>query len=143
MKHGHQGWLCLPALLLYSCDVTITLASQQPTFWAGAFDTVEEGNPLARVLLLLGPWPFVAAAVGWAAFFSAVIRFGNRSLAVVLSFALTFAHALGTACWLPRHGLVGIIAAIILLVVAERILSWSWIKAGTAGSSIVVVPSAN
>ena len=127
-NHGKRAWLCLPALVLYGCDVSITLASQRPAFWAGAFDTVEEGNPLARVLLLLGPWTFVAAALVWAALFSTVMLVGRRSWAVLLSFGLTFSHALGTACWLPRHGLIGIAAAILLIVAAERLLTWSWGK---------------
>lgn len=126
MKNRERAWLCLPALVLYSCEVSITLASQRPAFWAGAYDTVEEGNPLARIILLLGPWTFVVAAACWAALFSALILFGRRSWAVVLSFGLTFSHALGTACWLPRHGPIGIAVAILLFVAAERLLTWSW-----------------
>ena len=126
MKQIERAWLCLPALVLYCCDVSITLASQRPAFWAGTYDTVEEGNPVARGLLLLGPWTFVAAALAWAVLFSAVILVGRRSWAVLLSFGVTFPHALGTAYWLPRHGLDGIAAALLVLVAAERLLTWSW-----------------
>ena len=128
MKQIERAWLCLPALVLYSCDVSITLASQGPAFWAGAYDTVEEGNPLARVLLLLGPWTFVAAALAWAVLFLTVMLVGRRSWGLLLSFGLTFSHALGTACWLTRHGLIGMAAAILVLVAAERLLTWCWAK---------------
>lgn len=129
MKQTARAWLCVPALLLYSCDITITLVSQRATFWAGAFDTVEEGNPLAHALLLFGPWAFIAAAILWGSVWSTAIMLAHRSIAVVLSFGLTVAHALGTACWLPRHGTVGIVAAVVLLIAAERVLTWSWSRA--------------
>lgn len=129
MKQVERAWLCFPALLLYCCDVTITLASQRPAFWAGTFDAVEEGNPLARSLLLFGPWAFVAVATCGAAGYSAIIFFAHRSLAVTLSFGLTFAHALCAAYWLPRHGTIGIVAAVLLLMAAERVLAWSWSRA--------------
>lgn len=129
MKQTRRAWLCFPALLLFSCDVTITLAGQRATFWAGAFDTVEEGNPMARTVLLFGPWVFVAVATCGAAVYSAIIFLAHQSLAVTLSFGLTFAHALAAAYWLPRHGLVRIVGAVVLLVAAERILAWSWARA--------------
>ena len=136
MKRTDRGWLCLPALVLCCCDVSITLASQCHAFWAGAFGTAEEGNPLALVFLLLGPWVFVAATIVWALVFSAVILIGHRSLALALSFGLTIGHALGTAFWLPRHGLVGFAAAIIVLVAARQILNWSWAKADVRLDSV-------
>lgn len=128
MKPTTRVWLCFPALLLFCCDVTITLGSQHAVFWAGSYEAVEEGNPLARLLLLLGPWPFVAAAICWALAFSVLMLRGPRSWAVVVSFVLTFSHALGTACWLLRHGVFGMLAAVAVLFAAERILAWSWNK---------------
>ncbi len=128
MKQIERPWLCLPALAMYCCDVSITLASQRPEFWAGAYDTVEEGNPVARLILVFGPGAFITAAVLWALTFSLAIVCGHRSLALALSCGLTIAHALGTAFWLPRHGAIGIAAAIGVLLAAERLLSWSWAR---------------
>lgn len=122
-------WLCVPAVLMYISDVTTTLLSQRPAFWSGAFHMVEEGNPVARLILLQGPLAFVAATCLWAVGFCTLICFGNRSWALVLSFALTVSHALGTAHWLPRHGWLGIVGAVLVLIVAERVLTRSWDQA--------------
>ncbi len=121
-------WLCCPAVILFCSDVTITLSSQRAAFWEGAFHTVEEANPLARVLLLFGPWTFLSAAVCWVSVCILAMLYGNRGLARALSYGLTIGHALGTASWLPRHGRVGFLAAILLIVAAKQIMDWCWAK---------------
>jgi hypothetical protein len=52
----------------------------------------------------------------------------------VIAFVLTLGHAIGAATWLWRHGILGIVGAVILFVLAERLLNWSWRQSGLKSS---------
>ena len=44
-------WLCVPPLIFYLADVSLTLAGQPSAYWRGNYDAVREINPLAHFLL--------------------------------------------------------------------------------------------
>ncbi len=124
--------MCLPPLLAYWADVTLTLLGQPGAYWQGQFSFAMESNPLGRWLLVRGPWLFVGAASCWAVVFVAILVVWKHRLAVVMAFVLTVGHALGAASWLFYYGAVGIAGGISLLVVAERLITWSWSRAGVS-----------
>src|SRR5215470_1761957 len=102
-----RAWLCLPPLLCYTLDVTLTLAGQPSAYWGGERGAVHEANPLARWLLAQHPAAFPVAALGWAAVFVLVLALWRARLAVFLAFCLTLFHAVGAASWLWSHDLGG------------------------------------
>jgi alpha-beta hydrolase superfamily lysophospholipase len=126
-------WLCLPPLLLYACDVLLTLAGQPAGYWQGDFASAQEFNPLANALLRLHPLLFVSAALAWAVAFTAIILTWRSRLAVVMAFLITFLHAVGAATWLMRGGVPGYVAAVGLLFAAERL--WHACSSRSAGRS--------
>jgi hypothetical protein len=130
MTLRERCWLCLPPLLLSVCDATLTLACQDAAYWRGDASAVREWNPVGRLLLTRHPLAFAAAAAAWSLAVGALILWWRSSLAVVLAFVVTFAHAVAAAAWLARGGLVGVAAAVVLLVLAEGLLSFSWRQAG-------------
>jgi len=111
---------------MYACDVALTLAGQPAAYWDGDRDAVREANPVWWYFLNLGPAPFLAAALSWALAFTAILILWRHSWTRVMAFLLTLGHAIGAGTWLWPHGLAGKVAAVALLLVAERLLSWSW-----------------
>lgn len=118
--------LALPALVCYLGDLSITLAGQPAAYWAGDRDRAIEYNPVARWLLVESPWLFLSVAVVWAAIFTILILRWRHPFAVVMAFLLTLLHAVGMATWLVRHGAAGVVAALAVLIAAERLFSWAW-----------------
>jgi hypothetical protein len=85
---------------------------------------------LARAVLRTSLSLFLLLALAWGVTFTLILLYWRHSWVWVMSFLLTFGHAVGAATWLPRHGWLGMIAAVGVLVLAERILTWTWAKAG-------------
>ena len=109
----------------------MTLLGQGTAYWSGRYGEVIEFNPLARVLLTFHPVAFVAAALASSILVVAAIIRGPRPLAVFGSFVVTFCHSVAAASWLLRWGsLEGVVASILILIGAERLLSWTWRNAG-------------
>ena len=126
-------WLVVAPTAACGADVVMTLLGQSRTYWSGGFSDIVEFNPLARLLLGLHPSVFIAAACLSSLLVGAIIVWANRPLAVFCSFFVTFCHAVAAASWLLRSGsIAGIAGAIVLLVVAERVLSRTWDRAGPA-----------
>jgi hypothetical protein len=124
-----RWWLVLPPTAACWADVTATLLGQGSGYWNCSFARVTEFNPLARILLALHPAAFVAAACVSTALVAAFIRYANRPLAQAASFVVTFCHAVAAACWLVRASPAGAVAALLLLIAFERLLTWSWNRA--------------
>jgi hypothetical protein len=116
-------FLVVLPLCFYCVDVGFTLLGQSPLFWAGEHSLAREANPLARALLQIGPWAFVAAAAFWACCFSLILVLWRHSWAWVMAFVLTFFHAIGAATWLMPGGWLGAIGAVALILLAQR--CWS------------------
>lgn len=79
-------------VVLFATDVTCTLLGQPSDYWAGQYDLNLEANAIARYLLALSPFAFLAAAAVYALLFCYVIHRLPTFLAWWLSFALVFAH---------------------------------------------------
>lgn len=127
-------WLCVAPLALYLVDIAITLLGQPATYWAGDHASVVEGNPVARAVMRIGPGTFALALLAWGVAFTLVLAFWRHPLAVVLAFVVTFAHAVCAGTWFLQAGpVLGPVLAIGLLVASERLLDWTWRRAGLTG----------
>lgn len=119
-------WLLLPALILYSIDVTMTLAGQPAEYWAGDYERVIEYNPIARALLVYHPGLFAGAAVAWALVVAAFVLWVRHPLARWVAILLTVGCAVGGSSWLVRTGSTGWLFAAVYLVVASWLTGVCW-----------------
>jgi hypothetical protein len=92
--------LCLPALLAWALDNTLTLAGQSPAYWDGNYAAVNEASPTFNHLLQFHPAAFVLGAVVWAAVFIGIILLLPDVFALILSIAVTLGHTVGAATWI-------------------------------------------
>lgn len=136
-----QVWLCLPAVAMYLADVGLTLSGQSSAYWQGNYGEAHEVNPIANWLLVRTPWLFLATALLWFAVYTVVMVFAPRMVARGLSLFVTVAHAFGAASWLIPHGVGGWVATVVLLIAAERLLTWSWRKADGPSGVVAEVAS--
>lgn len=123
---GLRGWSAVPAVVLILADAGLTLTSQPAGYWAGDRAAADEVNPLARPLLERGPWPFGAAAVGWAGLVAAVVTRWRHPAAGWLAVGVAAAHAVGGASWLVRMGPWGLPLAVAYLAAAARLAAGCW-----------------
>ncbi len=98
--YGRLLGLCLPPLLTWAADISLTLAGQPPPYWAGNFAAVNEASPTFHGLLAIHPLAFVLGAAAWAGIFVAVILLLPDAAALIVSIAVTLGHAAGAATWL-------------------------------------------
>jgi hypothetical protein len=119
-------WLCLSVLLPYSLDVLLTLVSQPSGYWAGDRLQVRESNPLAAWLLQVHPGCFVGVTAGWGLLLGLGAWVAPLRLALPLGFVLAVAHSLGAGSWLVGEGTWGLLSAVALLVVVERLMAATW-----------------
>lgn len=136
-----QMWLCLPAVAMYLADVALTLCGQSSDYWRGHYGEAHEVNPVAYWLLAGNPWLFLVTALLWLAMYSVVMMFAPITVGRGLSLFVTVAHAFGAASWLIPHGVGGWVATFVLLVAAERLLTWSWRKADEPSGVVAEVAS--
>ncbi len=129
---GSRLWLLAPAAALYAGDVALTLAGQPADYWAGAYGSALEANPVAHPLLSRGPGLFVAVAAAWLATLSTVVVTWRHSLAGWVAVVVAGAHAVGGACWLTRIGPWGWVVAVAYLVAAAQASAWCWRHHGTS-----------
>jgi hypothetical protein len=116
----------VPPLFSFNLDVTLTMTGQSADYWQGNYRDVLEWNPVTYQLLAWHPLVALSAGLLWAIVFSAIIIWWRHPLARVLAFGLTFGHALGSCSWLWRLGWTGMVAGLGVLIIAERLLTWSW-----------------
>ncbi len=95
--------LCLPPLVFWALDATLTLIGQSAAYWQGQRAYVNEGSPTFHYLLTVHPAAFAAGMAGWAAIFVAVLLLLPDTLALIVSVAIVLGHAAGTATWLYYH----------------------------------------
>ena len=135
-------WLLLPAVVLFGCDVGLTLAEQTPEYWLGDYQQATEHNPLGRPLLAWHPIAFIGAAAAWGAAFSAVVLLWRHPLGGWLAVALAVGHAFGASSWLARHGVVGWASALCYVAVAAWVLRICWGRAAAEGEPDSTTPGA-
>jgi hypothetical protein len=92
--------LCLPALLAWALDNSVTLVGQSPAYWAGNYAAVNEGSPTFNQLLQIHPTAFALGAVVWAGVFTGIILLLPDVLALIISIAVTLGHTVGAATWI-------------------------------------------
>jgi uncharacterized damage-inducible protein DinB len=124
-----RRWLCLPALLFCAVDATLTLAGQDPEYWAGGWSPVNEANPVGKVLLSLHAVAFLAGIACWCVVFCLAILRLPEPLAVVTGLGVAVSHAVGAATWLLIWNVAwpwSLVAAILLLVGADAAIWQCW-----------------
>jgi hypothetical protein len=108
--------LCLPAVLVWSFDCTLTLCGQSEAYWAGSgarhtdgitslhhySASVNEVAPTSRYLLTVHPLAFVAGSVLAMLVLCSLIMLLPPSLAVMTCLAATLGHTWGATTWLSR-----------------------------------------
>lgn len=92
--------LCLPPLLIGILDGSITLLGQSKEYWAGNYSLAQEGNPTFYGMMIISPWAAVALFAIWIGLFVGLILLLPDTLALIVSIAVTFSHAVGAATWL-------------------------------------------
>jgi hypothetical protein len=112
----------------------MTLLGQRAHYWAGDYSSVIEFNPLARLLLQQHPAAFVAAAAASTLLVIAVVLRLPASLALVVSFVVTFGHVVAAASWCARLGAAGVVGVVVMLVAAERLFAFAQRKMDPAGA---------
>lgn len=127
---SRRAWLLAPAAGLYIADVGLTLAGQPTEYWAGDSTSANEANPVARPLLVVGPWVFAALAVAWLAVVTAVVLLWRHRLAEWVAVVLTVGHAIAGGAWLARSGGWWVLAGCGYLAVATVVANWCWRRAG-------------
>jgi hypothetical protein len=115
--------IVLTPIFASGADVAMTLVGQPPNYWSGQFSDVDEFNPLARLLLSWHPGWFIAAALTWWLILILFLLRANAGLAVAIAHVVTFLHAMAAGAWMVRlFGMPGVVAAVALLVICERLL---------------------
>lgn len=128
-------WLCLSAAAPCLLDTAVTLQGQPSAYWQGDYSAAIEWNPLPRLLLWLGPWPFIVGVVAWILGFCLAICIVPRPMAIVIAFAAAVLHGIGAGSWMFRYGWIGSLAAVAVLIFVERLMNLCWLRAGIATSS--------
>ena len=99
IKHRLLG-LCLPPLVLYALDTSLTLFGQSASYWAGNYRHVNEASPTFNLLLQVHPAAFVIGSLVWATLFVGVILLLPDFFALIASITVTFGHTVGAATWM-------------------------------------------
>ena len=81
----------------------MTMRGQPAAYWAGAYETAFEANPVVEWCMMLHPLAFHALTLVWLAIIFLVIVKTPRLLARTASLAITFSHAFCTGTWLYRY----------------------------------------
>jgi hypothetical protein len=129
IRHRLFG-LCLPPLVFYALDTSLTLFGQAAEYWAGNRHCVNEASTTFNLLLQIHPAAFVAGSLVWAMLFVVVILLLPDFLALIASIVVTFGHAAGAAMWLMVRFHCGHQTFLGLLLVSQIILGsgvyWGW-----------------
>ena len=112
--------LCLPPVLVWSADCTLTLCGQSAAYWAGGVAQSNDGitslhhypapvnevNPTSHHLLAWHPLAYIAGTVLQMLILCALLLLLPSSLAVVTCLAATLGHTWGAMTWISRfpHG---------------------------------------
>ena len=111
---------CLPAILVWSLDCTLTLCGQSEAYWAGGVAgntdgvtslhhygaSVNEVSPTSHYLLTLHPSAYIVGTVLEMVVLCALIMLLPTTFALITCLAATLGHTWGATTWLSRfpHG---------------------------------------
>ena len=95
--------LCVPPLVFWALDLTLTLVGQSAEYWQGHWGHVNVGPPTFEYLLAVHPAAFAAGMAGWAAIFVMVLLLLPDTLALIVSVVIVLGHAAGSATWIYYH----------------------------------------
>jgi hypothetical protein len=113
-------WLCLPPGILVLLDGVLTLQGQPSRYWAGDFALRRELNPVIDLLLAWHPGAFLLAWAAWSLLIVSLIFFSPVRIAFLVALVGTIGHVCGAASWLVESNIGGWVAAIGLLLTADR-----------------------
>ena len=119
-------WRFVPALLAWSCDVFLTLLGQPADYWQVSYTLADEANVIARPLLMVGPWAFVALASAEIIVVALCVRFTPPKLAKWLAIAVILAHTIGACAWLIKRGGWWWIGCIVLMAIIAEVGGRCW-----------------
>jgi len=138
-KHAMRSrlWLLAPAAILCAGDVVLTLLGQPSTYWAGAYSSALEINPVVHPFLRLGPWVFVGAATVWLAILSLPMVVWRHPVVGWAAVLFAACHAVGGASWLARSHPWGLVLGCVYLFAAARASSWCWNRRAKAPKAVV------
>jgi len=93
-------WLCLPFILVFLCDGSITLYGQSEAYWSGNYELANESFPAFNWALQQHPMVFIAQSLVWVTVFCLLILVLPNFLSEVTAFALVQGHTWGVMTWL-------------------------------------------
>ena len=99
MFNSKKIWLCLPFILVFLCDGSITLYGQSAGYWAGNYSLSNESFPAFDWALQQHPMVFIAQSLVWVTAFCLLILALPNFLSEVTSFALVQGHTWGVMTW--------------------------------------------
>ena len=99
-SHAKKYWLCLPFILVFLCDGSITLYGQPAAYWAGQYTLANESFPAFNWALQQHPLMFVLLSLCWGVVFCLLIIKLPDFASEVLSLALVQGHTWGVTTWL-------------------------------------------
>ena len=129
MRRPPNAWLWLAPCLACLTDGTVTFAGQRDVYWEGSYELAREDNPLARPLLALHPLAFGTGLMLEAATLAWIAGWWRLTLAIPAAVLATLGHATGIATWcisLSGGSVAGWVVTVLVFVVAERVLHWTW-----------------
>ena len=98
--NANKLWLCLPFILVFLCDGSITLYGQPAAYWAGDFSLANEAFPAFNWALQQHPGVFILQSLAWAVVFCLLILLLPDFLSEVTCVALVQGHTWGVMTWL-------------------------------------------
>ena len=92
--------LCIPPILLFILDITLTLLGQPEEYWAGNYDMARERSPEVRRVMQTDPVLLFVMIAVWIGVIVFLIRVLPQTLAELFSVATTVAHTAAASSWL-------------------------------------------
>ncbi|MGB1310927.1 MAG: hypothetical protein ACPG47_06925 [Leucothrix sp.] len=128
-------WLCLPFILVFLCDGSITLYGQSTAYWAGDYTLANESFPAFNWALQQHPMVFVAQSLCWVTVFCLLILTLPDFVSEVMSFALVQGHTWGVMTWLVYSLQLNYYLCLLYFLGIAVVLVYSfrrWVDAKTA-----------
>jgi hypothetical protein len=123
-------WRLVPLLLAWSCDVCLTLLGQPAEYWQVSYTFADEANVIARPLLMVGPWAFVALALAELFIVAVCVNFTPPKLAKWLAIGVTLAHTVGACAWLIKRSGWWWIGCVVLMAIIAEVAGRCWRAVG-------------
>ncbi len=122
-------WLCVPILLPFILDASMTLIGQSSHYWGSGYHYVDEANPLAHWLMHLHPLVYVNSQILLFCFYILMVEVLPTRWAKIFTVFCTVGHTYGWFSWLKyvlqvnyfvRFGIIAI-PALLLVYAFDRV----------------------